>query len=226
MLGGKYHRFSIYSSSQSRLNIQNITTTITNLFYSSTYKYLKMKLTQFGLFAVGLQAYHVSASMRPDIKGAQVVELEPGQKVTADTKELPTTMGPDSDFEFLFRCPKDSGKVFAVTADNKYLTCCLPGQVLVGTAATELRCCGGGHDLAGSAAVGFSCCPTGQTYDGKVCKVATPPEPVCINGKALENGKCVCPSGTSEAAEGHCAPVKCSSGIKSGKLLRPCSSSL
>lgn len=108
-------------------------------------------------------------------------------------------------------------KVFSLTADEKFASCCDRGQTLFGSKDTAFICCGAGHNIAGSKEVGYTCCLEGQIYDGEKCKT---PDPVCENGKELVDGKCVCPKGQEEGADGVCKPkAKCDSGIVSGMWL-------
>lgn len=170
--------------------------------------------SKFALLALGLYALPILGALRPDIKGAGVAELEPGQVVGPDTKTLQMPSAPGSPFEVEFFCPKNSGKQFALSKDKKFVGCCLPGQHLSGTAETEMHCCGENHELSGSPEVGsYECCHVTQEWDGKKCIT---PVPVCTNGKELVDGKCVCPAGTTEVS-GKCEPLKCSSGIETGK---------
>lgn len=110
-------------------------------------------------------------------------------------------------------------KIFMLTADDKFASCCDRGQALFGSKETTFICCPAGHTIAGSNDVGFTCCLEGQTYDGQKCKT---PDPVCENGKELVDGKCVCPKGQEEGADGKCKPkAKCDSGIVSGMISIP-----
>jgi hypothetical protein len=91
-----------------------------------------------------------------------------------------------------------------LSTNKKYFACCLDGQHLLGSPETAFDCCADGHDLAGSPETGYHCCPTGYDFDGRLCK----PKPVttCKNGKVMVNGQCVCPEGTTDAADGSCQP--------------------
>lgn len=61
----------------------------------------------------------------------------------------------------------------------------------------------------------ISWCPTGWTYDGEICEEQN--DVTCSNGKALVDGKCVCPTGSAENSDGVCEPQKCTSGLETGK---------
>ncbi|KAL4898254.1 hypothetical protein BDV59DRAFT_197188 [Aspergillus ambiguus] len=117
------------------------------------------------------------------------------------------------------------GTVPTLTQDRKYFACCSGSQSLLGSPATAFDCCAAGHDLAGGPGVGYYCCPSGWTWDGRLCQTPTvAPSPTCSNGKVLVDGKCVCPRGQTERADGTCAvaaqtpgaPV-CDSGLTTGK---------
>jgi hypothetical protein len=91
---------------------------------------------------------------------------------------------------------------------------------LLGIPDMVFDCCANGYDLAGDSYCGYYFCPTGFTFDGKICKE------LCKNGKALDDGKYVCPKGTTESLDGTCEktpePEKCelgtcSSGRESSK---------
>ncbi|KAJ2985386.1 hypothetical protein NUW58_g5557 [Xylaria curta] len=88
------------------------------------------------------------------------------------------------------------------------------------TPDTAFDCCADGHDLAGDSHCGYHCRPTDFSYDGKQCKEK------CKNGKALVDGKRVCPKGTTGGKDGtcqkesepeprKCTPDQCTSGLKS-----------
>ncbi|RDA91166.1 hypothetical protein CP533_4807 [Ophiocordyceps camponoti-saundersi (nom. inval.)] len=113
-------------------------------------------------------------------------------------------------FKDSFEC--DSPKILCLSDDKTRAACCEEKNSLKGSVDTDFYCCADGHDMVGSKEVGYSCCPIGQQYDGKVCKL------VCSNGKVLVDGKCACPEGQDEAADGSCKPAStCSSGLKTGK---------
>lgn len=103
----------------------------------------------------------------------------------------------------------------SLSANKRFAGCCLPDQSLVGDPDSAFDCCAGGHDLAGSKETGYRCCPTGWTYDGEICEEQN--DVTCSNGKALVDGKCVCPTGSSESSDGVCEPQKCVSGLETGK---------
>jgi hypothetical protein len=105
-------------------------------------------------------------------------------------------------------------KVLSLSADKKHGTCCPPGTSLKGSEATEWHCCGKDHDVTGSKEVGFECCLEGSIFDGKNCKRGDK----CPNGKLMIDGKCQCPNGQEEAADGTCKPAKCDSGLSTGML--------
>lgn len=129
-----------------------------------------MKFPPFPLVVLGLQVDRALAAFRPDIKGpVEVAELEPDQVVTDDATEVEMRLPPGSDFVVLFKCSEDN-KEIAVSDDNQFVGCCLPGQHLSGSEQTSFDCCGQNHDLAGDAQVGYVCCPTGYVYDGSKCK--------------------------------------------------------
>lgn len=97
---------------------------------------------------------------------------------------------------------------------GKFVSRCDKGQSFFGSTDTTFKYCPADHELTGSKDNGFACCLKGQVWDGKKCKK---PEPVCENGKVLVDGKCVCPEGQEEDANGVCKPkAKCSSGFESG----------
>ncbi|KAJ5266341.1 hypothetical protein N7524_007359 [Penicillium chrysogenum] len=115
----------------------------------------------------------------------------------------------------------ENGFKTSIDCDNeqghnlRFAGCCLPDQSLVGDPDSAFDCCAGGHDLAGSKETGYRCCPTGWTYDGEICEEQN--DVTCSNGKALVDGKCVCPTGSSESSDGVCEPQKCVSGLETGK---------
>ena len=175
-----------------------------------------MKYLYLGLLATSIHLPFTSAAVRRDLqqKNVPVAEIDDTTIIDENAQEC-VFPSPGTDFEDTFRCSKASGKKLTFSADKKFVACCAESQKLVGSPDTAFDCCGGGHDLAGSAATGYRCCPTGQIYDGKVCK---PADPVCKNGKTLVDGKCVCPAGKVEAADGSCEkPDECDSGIVTGK---------
>jgi hypothetical protein len=122
-----------------------------------------------------------------------------------------TVTWPDGPFTGSLTCTGPD-KVLNLSADKKHGTCCPTGASLKGSGDTEWHCCGKGHDVTGSKDVGFECCLEGSTFDGKNCKRAEK----CPNGKQMINGKCQCPDGEEEAADGTCQPAKCDSGLKTG----------
>lgn len=127
------------------------------------------------------------------------------------------TADDDSDFQNDFKCKKGGAKQLTFTGDEKFAACCLPGQKFCGSNSTAFDCCAEGHDLAGSKEKGYHCCPTGQIYNGSMC---IPHDLVCQNGKTLVNGKCVCPQGTVDTADGTCKKMTdYDSGITIGMLL-------
>ncbi|OTB09181.1 hypothetical protein M426DRAFT_34099, partial [Hypoxylon sp. CI-4A] len=93
-------------------------------------------------------------------------------------------------------------------ADKTFLACCIPGHRLLGDIHTAFDCCADGHSLTGNDRTGYRCCPVGQSYDGYQCGS------VCKHGRIMVDGECVCPPGTSPAADGGCkGPVGCDSGL-------------
>ena len=178
-----------------------------------------MKYLYLGLLATSLHLPFVSGAVRRDLhrKNVNVAEIDDTAIIDEFAQEcvFPT---PGSDFEDTFRCTKRSGNKLTFSADKKFVACCAAGQRLVGSPDTAFDCCGVGHGLAGSPEAGYRCCPTGQVYDGRICKYPVT-EPVCRNGKALVDGRCTCPPGKVETADGVCeAPGYCDSGIIAGKL--------
>ncbi|KEY67603.1 hypothetical protein S7711_11233 [Stachybotrys chartarum IBT 7711] len=110
----------------------------------------------------------------------------------------------------------DSQRVF-LTPDNKLAACCEIPQVLKGPKDGDVLCCVEDHIMSGSKDVGFECCPKDYTFDGTLCREP----PTCKNGMVLKDGKCVCPEGLEEAADGTCQPpappTECDSGLQTGK---------
>ena len=174
-----------------------------------------MKYLCLGLLATSIHLPFTSAGrIYEHQRNIPVAELDNTAIIDENAREyvFPSS---GSGIEEVFRCNKASGKKLTFRADKKFVACCAESQKLVGSLETAFDCCGGSHDLVGSAKTGYGCCPTGQVYDGKVCK---PADPVCNNGKALVDGKCVCPTGEVEAADGTCEkPGECDSGIVTGK---------
>lgn len=122
---------------------------------------------------------------------------------------------PDRPFMGRLTCA-DENTVLSLSACKKYGTCCPPGNSLKGSPSTEWHCCAEGHDVTGSKDVGYECCVKGSIFDGTLCKRPDPPVPECPNGKKLVNGRCQCPPGQEEAADGTCKPLKCESGVETG----------
>ncbi|KAI1820151.1 cystein rich protein [Xylaria intraflava] len=166
---------------------------------------------QLGLIALVLNAATVGA--QDFIKNTATWEYKGDPKITGRTISFDD---PHCNPEWVQSCgtSRTCHVGFApVLMENKnYFACCAAGQRLLGSPETAFDCCADGHDLVGSADAGYHCCPTGFHYDGKICKS------FCKNGQMLVDGKCVCPSGTTEAADGTCKPKsKCSSGLEYGK---------
>jgi len=148
-------------------------------------------------------------------RGIQVADVD-DRTFVDEEKQLIEFHDPDSEFTRYMGCNRAKGTSLTWSADGKWVGCCYAGQKLKGSAKTGFQCCGTGHDLVGDMDVGFRCCPRGQEFDGEKCK---DPPPVCTNGKVLVDGKCVCPAGTVEVADGSCQkpkPPACSSEITSG----------
>ncbi|KAI1426123.1 cystein rich protein [Xylaria sp. FL1777] len=178
-----------------------------------------MKNMQFTLLALLL--YTAGLEAKTYKKNVPTYEIGPGAKINGNTI---TYEDPDCDdgldCETSKKCSND-GYTPSVSEDNKYFACCAAGQRLLGSPDTAFDCCADGHDLVGDSHCGYHCCPTGFTFDGQQCKE------FCKNGKALVDGKCVCPKGTTEGDDGTCEKTpdepgkcddgKCSSGLESGK---------
>ncbi|KAL2172343.1 hypothetical protein VTG60DRAFT_6182 [Thermothelomyces hinnuleus] len=168
------------------------------------------------LTLVGLLLQAIPLQAKTYEKNILVMEVSPDAKITGNEIRYN-----DPDCRPGMRCTRievceDPGTAPTISADKKYFACCLEGQQLLGSPDTAFDCCAGGHDLVGSAVTGYHCCPIGYTYDGQLCREK------CKNGKQLVNGKCVCPEGTVEAADGTCSQIRppkpdCSSGLETGK---------
>ncbi|PHH76164.1 hypothetical protein CDD80_1758 [Ophiocordyceps camponoti-rufipedis] len=144
----------------------------------------------------------------PLLTKAEKVEARPlGKDVTIKGNAV-SWISPGG-FEDGFQCR--NSRILCISDDKTMAACCEEKNKLKGSLESGFYCCAEGHDLAGSKEVGYSCCPTGQQFDGKVCKL------VCTNGKVLVDGKCACPVGLEEAAEGGCIKPKCTSGLMTGK---------
>ncbi|KAI1166441.1 cystein rich protein [Nemania serpens] len=177
-----------------------------------------MKNSQLSLLALLLWATGLDAKTYK--KNIPTYEIGPGAQVKGNTI---TYKEPDCDDGLdcttTKTCSK-AGSVPSLSEDKKYFACCSPAQRLLGSPDTAFDCCADGHDLAGDSHCGYHCCPTGFTFDGKICKE------FCKNGKALVDGKCVCPKGTTESPDGtcekkpepeNCEDGECTSGLESGK---------
>lgn len=140
--------------------------------------------------------------------GEKVLVKEIGDNAVVDGNRV---TWPDGPFEGSLTCT-GGDKVLSLSADKKYGTCCPTGTSLKGSTDTEWHCCGEGHDVTGSKDVGFECCLKGSTFDGKTCKR----EEKCPNGKQMINGRCQCPNGQEEGADGTCKPAECDSGLETG----------
>lgn len=176
-----------------------------------------MKNSQLSLLALLLWATGLDAKTYK--KNIPTYEIGPGAQVKGNTI---TYKEPDCDDGLdcttTKTCSK-AGSVPSLSEDKKYFACCSPAQRLLGSPDTAFDCCADGHDLAGDSHCGYHCCPTGFTFDGKICKE------FCKNGKALVDGKCVCPKGTTESPDGtcekkpepeNCEDGECTSGLESG----------
>lgn len=153
--------------------------------------------------------------LRPDFtKNIPVKEIHEGDRIDEANGRVEIVDQSGDGFVEYFTCDATKGKVLALSDDRKFAACCLPGQTLLGSPETAFDCCANGHDLVGKKETGYRCCPTGQDYDGTKCVI---PSPVCRNGKVLMGGKCVCPRGTTEAADGTCKKeAGCDSGLITG----------
>ncbi|KAL5598950.1 hypothetical protein BROUX41_003731 [Berkeleyomyces rouxiae] len=175
-----------------------------------------MKFSQIS-FLVSVAITAVSGEEYNLINGGGFVSvLDGNEQMSSDNQEI-VTYDPKARREHVIRCPRRDGTKLTFSEGRKYVACCSPGELLVGSPDAAFACCGEGHDVAGSAAAGYDCCPTGQLYDGTKC---SPPEPVCPNGKILINGECACPANTKEGPDGLCHIHNnddCDSGIKEGK---------
>lgn len=168
-----------------------------------------------------------SPRYRPS-KTSRLPRSHPDAHVRRDKQEVLFNK-PDSDFDLPLRCKPAQGKLLTLTDDEKWAACCPPGSRLLGTINTAFDCCGEGHDLAGSKDTGWTCCPSGYEDDGTKCK---DPKPLCPNGMELVDGKCVCPPGTTQAADRTCKPNTANGGDGNGgnqagkHPLGPCSSEI
>ncbi|VBB80501.1 Putative protein of unknown function [Podospora comata] len=173
-------------------------------------------LPPWGVLAVGAMIMVPSAlaAIRLDVgpRNVQVAEITPGADIRRDKQEV-LFNEPDSDFDLPLRCKPAQGKLLTLTDDEKWAACCPPGTRLLGTINTAFDCCGEGHDLAGSKDTGWTCCLSGYEYDGTKCK---DPKPLCPNGMELVDGKCICPPGTTQAADGTCKPNTANGGNGNG----------
>lgn len=207
-------KFTAHNYSEISFNQSQYHHNCTNLFNvqiaenrTANMTHLQLKLlaaTVFLPFALGVRADFW--------KNIPVREIHEGDRIDEanDRVEIPAKDG----FVDYFACDAKNGKVITLTDDKKFAACCLHGQKLLGSPETAFDCCASGHALAGKEATGYHCCPTGQDYDGSKC---TNPSPVCQNGKVLVDGKCACPQGTKEAADGTCKKkTGCDSGIMTG----------
>ncbi|KAI2624967.1 hypothetical protein GGR54DRAFT_629423 [Hypoxylon sp. NC1633] len=133
-------------------------------------------------------------------KNVQVAEIDKHARINEEKQEI-LFENRDSDFVDSMWCSKRSGKRLTFSADRVFVACCAPGQKLLGTLLTAFDCCDEGHDLVGSDKTGYRC------------------SPVCSNGKTMMLGRCVCPPGMTETADGGCKwpSVDCDSGITTGK---------
>ncbi|TGJ78616.1 hypothetical protein E0Z10_g10145 [Xylaria hypoxylon] len=148
-------------------------------------------------------------------KNVPTYEIGPGAKINGNkiTYDEP---GCDDGLDCsATKACSQAGYTPSLSEDKKYFACCAAGQRLLGSPDTAFDCCADGHDLVGDSHCGYHCCPTGFTFDGQQCKE------LCKNGKALVDGNCVCPKGTTESPDGTCQkkpePGKCTSGLESGK---------
>ncbi|KAI0532797.1 cystein rich protein [Xylaria digitata] len=177
-----------------------------------------MKNAQLSLLILLLHATGFEA--KGFTKNVPTYEIGPGAKVNGNKI---TYDEPDCDAGLDCSTTKTCSKAGytpSLSEDKKYFACCAAGQRLLGSPDTAFDCCADGHDLAGNSHCGYHCCPTGFDFDGQQCKET------CKNGKALIDGKCVCPKGTTENSDGtcekkpepeKCEPGKCTSGLESGK---------
>ncbi|RWA06697.1 hypothetical protein EKO27_g8421 [Xylaria grammica] len=177
-----------------------------------------MKNAQLSLLILLLHATGFEA--KGFTKNVPTYEIGPSAKINGNkiTYEEPGC-DPGLDCTTTKTCSK-AGYSPSLSEDKKYFACCAAGQRLLGSPDTAFDCCADGHDLVGDSHCGYHCCPTGFTFDGNQCKE------FCKNGKALVGGKCVCPKGTTESADGTCEKQsesgdcddgECSSGLESGK---------
>ncbi|KAI1175607.1 hypothetical protein F4777DRAFT_578915 [Nemania sp. FL0916] len=176
-------------------------------------KNVQLRLLLLLLYATGLDAKSFKKNVPTyEISGAKV----DGNKITYEEPDCDDGL----DCTTTKTCSK-AGYTPSLSEDKKYFACCAKGQKLQGSPDTAFDCCADGHDLAGSAKSGYRCCPTGCDFDGKACNQ------VCKNGKALVEGKCVCPKGTTEGEDGTCKKPEtkpgecddgeCDSGLEAGK---------
>ncbi|KAK6950787.1 hypothetical protein Daesc_007312 [Daldinia eschscholtzii] len=172
-----------------------------------------MKPLRLGLLFYSSGIPFAFGAVRRDLnkRNVEVAQIDRDSHIDQRTQEI-LFKEPNSDFEDVFRCVKNTGKRLTFDANHVFVACCAPGQRLHGTPETAFDCCADGHDIAGSHHTGYRCCPTGQSYDGYRCGGT------CGNGKVMVNGRCVCPAGTTPTADGDCrGPIGCDSGITTGK---------
>ncbi|KAI0843968.1 hypothetical protein F5Y00DRAFT_249822 [Daldinia vernicosa] len=172
-----------------------------------------MKLLRLGLVASSVGLPFAFGAIRRDLnkRNVEIAQIDHDSRIDQRSQEI-LFKEADSDFEDVFRCVGGTGKRLTFDADQVFVACCAPGQRLLGSPDTAFDCCAEGHDLVGSDHTGYRCCPIGQSYDGIRCGW------VCSNGKVMVDGQCVCPLGTSPAADGGCrGPIGCDSGITTGK---------
>ncbi|KAI8946171.1 cystein rich protein [Xylaria longipes] len=178
-----------------------------------------MKNVQLSLLALLL--YTTGLNAKTYKKNIPTYEIGSDAKINGNTI---TYDEPDCDDGLDCKTTKTCSKAGyspSLSEDKKYFACCAAGQRLLGSPDTAFDCCADGHDLVGDSHGGYHCCPTGFTFDGQQCKE------FCKNGKALIDGKCVCPKGTTESSDGTCEKTpdepgkcddgECSSGLESGK---------
>jgi len=165
-----------------------------------------MKFTTLNLLTLGAMTATAAGKLFLEQYGIEIGEIDPDTIIDEAGNEILFTQRPNSRMKTPLKCDKIQGYQFTFTPDRKFVACCLPGQLLVGSKDTDFDCCGAGHHLAGSKDVGFSCCPLNHTWDGNKCNHCEPEPPVCQNGKILVNGMCVCPAGTVPNSQGGCGP--------------------
>lgn len=175
-------------------------------------KNVQLSLLNLLLYAAGLNAKTYKKNV-PTYEIGTDAQIN-GNKITYNDPDCDDGL----DCQTSKTCSK-AGTVPSLSEDKKFFACCTPAQRLVGSPDTAFGCCAEGHDLAGDSHCGYQCCPTGFTYDGKLCKE------LCKGGKALVNGKCVCPKGTTENSAGTCEKTpepgacedgECTSGLETG----------